>query len=78
MHQLGPKDLQLNFVVKARAQQEGKTENDILKELGISVAVKPSERWPKQKTSKKATRRKSRKSKSRDSEKKVSENMTCM
>ena len=53
LYQLSGDDLKLTFTVKERAKLEGKSEREILDELGIPKALKPSQRWPKVKSPKK-------------------------
>ena len=55
VYQLSGDDLKVSFVVKERAKVEGRDEKDILKELGISKAWTPKQRWPKKKVEKAQT-----------------------
>ena len=45
IYHLGQEDQKLNFIVKQRAKQQGKTEKAILTELGISSPLTPAQRW---------------------------------
>ena len=75
VYQLTGDDLKVDFVVKERAVVENKDVADILKELGISKALTPAQRWPRKKAAKKKTK-KQKKAKKPASKKKSSNRST--